>query len=312
MRAFLRSLGAGCVLASLMAIVGIVAGAGDSWAGQVDWSSERLATNVTSGRSPLGSGFQFELGGFSQGFVPRAENIAEWRAHWVPVGSADYNVAAGFFAASTAIEALPATVGRTAYIWGFDHVNVSVAAAEWILVTDPGWQFPVGGSAIAPPSQWSTGTAAMVIVGSVNAVPGIHLQTAAVGGGSSAAAGKWLANHGLDHADDSHIWETDSDGDGATNLMEYMAGTHPLSAASVTREPLRIGTRQGGAVTLTFDKNPEVMVDYRIEISSDLSLWRPVAGLEVVSELAGQVTVRVPEPDGASAGFFRLRVSLPD
>ena len=293
-------------MASLLTVAGIEAG-------QVVWSSERLATNVTSTGTELGTEFRFELGSFEKGFEPAVENIGDWRAHWVTVGQADYNAAAGFFAASSEVTALPGEVARTAFIWGFNRASAT-SGAEWVLLTNPDWVLPVGKDVIAPPENWSTGTASIAVVGSVNATPGIHLQTDAVGGAvTQSHAGAWLSSHGLGSIVDSHLWEMDSDGDGVSNLLEYAAGTHPLRAASVSRASVYVAAYEGDrALTLTFDKNPEARVHYHIEISSDLNQWEPADDVvEVVSDTADQVSIRDAQPfDFSTARYFRLRVVL--
>lgn len=281
-------------------------------AGQVVWSSERMATNVTSTNAQLNDDFRFELGGFTSGFEPTAANVTEWRSHWVTVGAAQYHSQTGAFAASTSIEEqLPIT--GSAYIWGFNN-EMATSGAEWVLLTNPQWTLP-SGSSIAPPQQWSTGTATEAVIGSVNAMRGIHLQTAAVGASSSVhpAARAWLSSYGLSDSSDSQIWERDTDQDGVSNLLEYATGTHPLVASSVSRESVYVDTYSDGrALTLTFDKNPDAMVHYQIELSSDLNHWESGDDIvSVVSDTSDQMTVRDSLAlKNKESRFFRLNVTL--
>ena len=143
-----------------------------------------MATNLTSTDSELGSDFRFELGGFAAGFQPSSANAREWRENWVAVGSADYNASLRFFAASTEITQQSAGFGGPAYIWGFNREAIG-GDAEWVLLTNSNWVLPSSGTSIAPPQQWSTGTATTAVLGSVNAQPGVHLRTASVGGSAS-------------------------------------------------------------------------------------------------------------------------------
>ena len=55
-------------------------------ASQVLWGSARLATNYLSEGAPqtLDEGFTFQLGSFSEGFSPSAENTASWLARSNP------------------------------------------------------------------------------------------------------------------------------------------------------------------------------------------------------------------------------------
>ena len=276
--------------------------------GQVVWSSERMATNLTSTNAKLGDDFRFELVGFANGLA----NLASWRSNWITVGVAHYNSQVGFFAASTFVDSA-AALDSPAYIWGFNRESAT-AGAEWVLLTNPQWVLPSAATTIAPPQQWSTGTATMAVLGNVNAQPGVHLQTAAVVGQAigNESATAWLASHGLNQASDSQIWEADSDNDGVSNLLEYATGTHPLVATSFSRESVYLSTYgDTKSITLTFDKNPEAMVHYEIELSSDLNQW--VSGenvVEVVSDTSDRMTVRDTLPLTGTARFFRLNVSL--
>jgi hypothetical protein len=298
------------ILGSLVtALVALI----DANGGQVVWSSERMATNITSTNAQLGVDFRFELGGFAGGFVPTAANVASWRANWTTVGVADYNSQVGFFAASTSVDSAAAFDGA-AFIWGFNRESAT-AGAEWVLLTNPQWLLPSAGTTIAPPQQWSTGTATVAVLGNVNARPGVHLQTAAVTGQTigNESATAWLASYGLNEAGDSQIWEADSDNDGVSNLLEYATGTHPLVATSFSRESVYISTYgDTNSITLTFDKNPEAMVHYQIELSSDLNQWVPGDdAVEVVSDTSDRMTVRDTLPlTGTGSRFFRLNVSL--
>ncbi|MGK0185765.1 MAG: hypothetical protein ACI9R3_001546 [Verrucomicrobiales bacterium] len=282
-----------------------------STAGQVVWGSERMAINVTSTNAQLDDGFRFELGGFVSGFQPSAGNAADWSKNWVTVGAAQYHSRSGAFAASTDVESSSAIDG-VAYIWGFNDKNAS-KGAEWVLLTNSQWVFPAPSANIAPPLQWSTGTATEAVVGSVNAHSGVHLQTAAVSVTIQLGAQAWLSSYGLSDSSESQIWEKDTDNDGVSNLLEYATGTHPLVASSFSKETIYVDTYgESRAITLTFDKNPDAMVHYQIELSSDLNHWESGDdSIEVVSDHPDRMTVRDSLPlNGAGSRYFRLSVSL--
>jgi hypothetical protein len=99
---------------------------------------------------------------------------------------------------------------------------------------------------------------------------GINVQS----GASTANDGipdTWKTAHGLAIA--TNIAAFDSDGDGTTDLQEYLAGTDPRSAASA----FKVGTASTDASTqfsLTFPAIAGKL--YRISESSDLTTWTPL------------------------------------
>ena len=285
--------------------------------GQIFWSSERLATNVTSSGSPIaGVGFEFELGGFSDGFQPTSGNVDDWAEHWVPVARTAYHAQYGSFAGVIRIDGGEvATAGERGYMWGFSTKDRS-PEAEWILMSHSEWCWPASDDGIAAPLEWTTNGATEVIVGSVNPGPGIHLQTAApFSSDARRHPDLWLATHALDGVDDSQIWDADVDGDGSSNLLEYAAGTDPRNGASRPRVSGMIARYEDGdAMTLTFDKNPESKVHYLIETSTDLKRWADGDGdVAVVESTPERLVVR--ELDTLRTGesperFLRLRARL--
>jgi hypothetical protein len=96
--------------------------------------------------------------------------------------------------------------------------------------------------------------------------------------------------------------EFDSDGDGASNLAEFLAGTDPVSAASVLRlHPPRADPN--APVRVSWDTVPGH--EYRMEISNDLRNWMqspPVLGNGL------PLTNTVPALLGAGQYYFRVRV----
>jgi hypothetical protein len=289
--------------------------AGTAIAGQVLWSSERFARNVTSlGTELLSTSHVFELGGFESGFIPTAANASEWRNHWVPLAQAGYNAEFGFFAASTDVSAemISPNLESQGYIWGWNQVEAT-SGAEWILLTNTTWQWPTSKNKILPPEEWTTNTATETILGSVNPSAGIHLQTAAPFPASSHAVTQaWLSKFDLGSPNDSRIWDIDTDGDGMTNLIEYAAGTNPLESASKPNTHIAlVSYGDGRAVTLTFDKNPQARVDYTIEISTDLKQWASNDdNVVIVSDSAETLIVRDLHPATSQRRFLRLKVSL--
>ena len=91
------------IILLLATVVGALSVVGIGNAGQIVWSSERMARNLDSAGREIGDAFRFELGCFKDGFAPSATNTADWASHWIGVGEAPYKNASGSFAASTIV-----------------------------------------------------------------------------------------------------------------------------------------------------------------------------------------------------------------
>lgn len=102
--------------------------------------------------------------------------------------------------------------------------------------------------------------------------------------------------------------DDDPDGDGVTNITEWLQGTDPGSEHSVLRiQPLRAVADSGAGFAIT-DDGPGAP---RVEVSTDLKEWREATGrLEFLEPRNGHW---IPNSESAEAvQFFRLRRSDPD
>lgn len=126
---------------------------------------------------------------------------------------------------------------------------------------------------------------------------------------------------------------SDDDGDGLTNVEEYVYGTDPKSASAAQTQPFTAVTAADGATRLRFTQNNDATGTVIFaEASDDLSAWREAARISSVpggvtaapdtaileSTTSAQRAVRVaqwevtiPAPVSARRQFFRLRFEVP-
>lgn len=103
--------------------------------------------------------------------------------------------------------------------------------------------------------------------------------------------------------------EADPDGDGLVNLLEYALGGDPRSAHSAPRAELVAGG-PGAPLGLRFSRVEDPALVYRVEASSDLSLWTPVWSSTGSDNLVGEVvaTDTVAPGPAQTRRFLRLNV----
>lgn len=104
----------------------------------------------------------------------------------------------------------------------------------------------------------------------------------------------------------------DPDGDGASNLMEYLAGTDPTSASSVFRPA---GTWSGSAFTLDF--STVAGRSYKVWWSVDLETWslhQTVTGTGSLASVGFTPATHDPSyvsRSGPPKYFFRIEIAKP-
>lgn len=133
------------------------------------------------------SGFFFQVGTFTDSFVPTTGNTDSWLAHWTPVttdAGAELPAATteytSFDSQFNSFNAFSGSLDLThnqapftpnlaqGYIWGYDTQDTP-GAAEWILLTNSaGWKFP-DTNAVGT-STWSVGNAsdAETLIGTIS------------------------------------------------------------------------------------------------------------------------------------------------
>ena len=88
----------------------------------------------------------------------------------------------------------------------------------------------------------------------------------------------------------------DSDGDGASNLQEFLAGTNPTDPDSVLNVRI-VSTSQGHSVK--WNAIPGCL--YRVQTSLDLRSWQDVGTPWFAADTAGSILVN----DG-NAAYYRI------
>lgn len=129
-------------------------------------------------------------------------------------------------------------------------------------------------------------------------------------GGGSVLPVAWIEEHFPGQNVDP---DADADGDGATNLMEYLTGTDPNDAASVFRP---VGSFVGTVYTLPI---PTVVGrSYTVWATRDLSSWHIgqtfVGNGTVQNFIFDESSIQTGPlytPDQPSRCFFRVEVSMP-
>ncbi|MEI8341926.1 MAG: LamG-like jellyroll fold domain-containing protein, partial [Verrucomicrobiota bacterium] len=110
---------------------------------------------------------------------------------------------------------------------------------------------------------------------------------------------------GLKIAMDQSSGSTDSDGDGATDLQESIAGTDPYNANSVFK--ITSSTRSTQAITLHW--SAVAGKTYSVEESPDLAVWTPVPNVAAVVPVTSNPDATVSVPMSIQAKRF-LRLSV--
>ncbi|MES2658523.1 MAG: hypothetical protein V4689_07890 [Verrucomicrobiota bacterium] len=113
----------------------------------LNWASFSESTIVNSQGDPLDSTFVFELGAFSDGFVPDESNIGSWDIHWQVFDTTDYSydpINLGYFTGTADVQNVPGYTsmfeGLKAYIWihnttETEHFLASTSSDKWRFPT---------------------------------------------------------------------------------------------------------------------------------------------------------------------------------
>lgn len=124
----------------------------------------------SDGTTPVSNSFSFELGTFSNGFVPELNNADDWASNWHVLDQGNYSPVTGRLAGSVTLLDNPmpdgaildgnATdtasffFGKDAYLWVYNQNATVDSTLEWSLISNPtgggdaesAWTFPVAGA----------------------------------------------------------------------------------------------------------------------------------------------------------------------
>jgi len=93
--------------------------------------------------------------------------------------------------------------------------------------------------------------------------------------------------------------DVDSDGDGASNWAEFLAGTNPLDRASVLRVQVR-PTAGGSGLLVEWNAVPGSV--YQVQLSADLKVWSDAGAAQLAASSVGQIVI----PAAESASYYRV------
>jgi hypothetical protein len=261
----------------------------------------------------------FELGVFANGFVPSATNTAQWAANWVPAQRASFSSKHHWFTAVCNVtnNVAPFAAGAPAYVWGF---NGSEAQGQWILYRSTNWTWPTADDTAPSTRFWSAKDANVVVVGSLPAATGgVSVRPVAIANSLPPATkwNQWKVAHLGDHAMGNP--HDDADGDGIANIIEFISGTSPTSAAD---RPANAGPQvqtgvAGGKsyLEVRVPRRRDRPANFTPEVSADLASWTSGtnAAAEVTSaaDAATAATLRDKTPigEGGAQRFLRVKVS---
>ncbi len=122
-------------------------------------------------------------------------------------------------------------------------------------------------------------------------------RTWGVDAGADGLPDDWQAEHwGANPAKWPTDVNVDSDGDGATDMQEFLAGTDPMDAASALKTGLQMN---GAQIRLQWNARPGQ--SYIIEVSTDLQTWNAV-GRQFASDGSASININ----NFNAAAFYRV------
>ena len=299
-----------CSFTLLMAVLCGLAGFAHSE--NIDWGSTAGGINQDSAGEAMDSGFTFQLGVFSSGFVPTAANLADWNAFWNDADEATYMVSENRFVSLHTVtdNNPPFLAGTAAWIMG---TKETPTGTEKILFRRPSWTWPTPNPLVGEGTLWRVNGDANinVVIGTVNPGGSPFLMRSAIVRDYDQWRELKLADEPLNGPGD------DPDGDGIPNAMEFVFDTDPLAANAAPATVLSTVEIAGeDYLQLTIPRNRSHIALLKVQVSSDLVTWNDgPAFTEVVTDGPLEWVVRDKTPVSSHPGgkrFMRLKIDLPE
>jgi hypothetical protein len=234
-----------------------------SKAGQVFLQSDHL--------TPPPEGMVVEIGGFSNGFIPRELNRKEWLLHWVPLAETQLVTQNQSFEGTETLasNSQPFRVSDPVYLWA--HYGHQPGSEE-LLISKSAWHWPdtSGNSSASVIFETSSSAESDIIKGNLR-LSDEALITSVVRG--SVSYPEWVANtfSADDRQDIRHIGRhADPDADGVVNFLEYALGTDPLLAFDHAGLPGPLSLPQKGVPyypEFSIKANPDADIFWSAEVT---------------------------------------------
>lgn len=274
--------------------IGLLGATLSASAATIQWFCDPHSWNVDSAYAEMDTGYRFELGVFSAGFVPTAENKAEWAEHWHPAQRLVYHEGNRWFTGVHVVRenAAPFLANTPAWIWGFAG---DPEAGEWILFRRSNWRWPRANPLHPVPLQWNTAQADQVVAGSLRETDNLLMRSATVAGVTPPRTtwAQFLAEEGL--------------APGQEALIRFATGSE--------RPEVAVRRDAEGRWEISVPRRADRFAPLLLEVSDNLLDWQPAeaAHFEIVRETPSGLVLRRPSSGSTNeaALFFRLAVSAP-
>ncbi len=262
-------------------------------ASMIQWYSAPRAENVTEDGTPLHAGFHFEIGVFRNGFVPTADNIAEWSSHWVAAQRVGYHEGNRWFTGVVNVtdNQAPFTQGAQAWIWGFSG---DPEEGEWILFRRNTWNWPRANATRPTPLIWDTAQANQILIGDIGTGAATLMRAGRVQDvvPPTTTWAQWLKDTG--------------NSPGPASLLEYATGS---AESRLTLQS------DGNGFSIHTPRRTDRPANIRLQVSTDLVHWHPApAALELFEESSTRLVFRKNQTSAVDDRilFFRSEISLKD
>ncbi|MCC5840485.1 MAG: hypothetical protein JJT96_10190 [Opitutales bacterium] len=275
-----------------LALLGAVVSASAS---TIHWFCDPQSWNVDAAYAEMDAAYRFELGVFSAGFTPTAENRAEWAAHWHPAQRLVYHPGNRWFTGALTVRNndAPFLANTPAWIWGFAG---DPAEGEWILFRRANWRWPRANPLHPVPLRWNAAQADQIIAGSLRENDSLLMRSERVSGYSPPRTtwAQFLAEEGVAPGDEA--------------LIRFATGS--------VRPHIDVARGDDGQWEVSVPRRADRFAPLVLEVSDNLRDWRPAgeAHFEIVGQTPGGLVLRRPangERGEAPRLFFRLAVSAP-